>query len=397
MRACGCRNEPHAPAFPMSHVDTAPLFTPFTVNGMTLANRIIMPAMQRQWCEFGKPIPRLVEYYRERAAGGVPLIITESCAVDHPSATQEPSYAWMTPDTVDAWADCFDVVRDAGAQMFVQLWHEGAVRREGGDGPYASVPTLSPSGIRSPGRLQGRAATLVELAEIREGFARSAVLAKQAGASGVEVHACHGYFLDQFLWEGTNERDDGYGGPKLEDRLRFPAEVVTAVRDAVGPDYVISFRFSQWKQADYDAKIVKNPDELKLMLDTIAEAGADMFHASTRRFFTPEWPNSPLGLAGWTKSLTDRAVIACGSVGVDTDVMDNFLVREAQKTGEAGIGELMRRFNNREFDLISVGRANIGDPNWVTKIREGRYDDILGFTRQQIMPATRNADGVRMS
>ena len=186
-------------------------------------------------------------------------------------------------------------------------------------------------------------------------------------------------------------------GPDLTARLRFPAEVVAAVRAAVGPDMIVAFRFSQWKQADYDAKIVRNPGELKVMLDVIAAAGADLFHASTRRFFTPEWPGSTMGLAGWTKSLTNLPVIACGSVGLDTDVMDNFLVREAHHTGEAGIGELVTRFNNHEFDLISVGRANIGDPDWVRKVRDGRYADICTFTRQDIMPVTRNKDGVRLS
>ena len=128
----------------------------------------------------------------------------------------------------EAWAECFGAIRDAGGNMFLQLWHEGAVRREGGDGPYADAPTLSPSGIRSPGKLQGRGATLEELAKIRDGFAHSALLAKQAGAAGVEVHACHGYLLDLFLWEATNQRTDGYGGPELTARVRFPAEVVAA-------------------------------------------------------------------------------------------------------------------------------------------------------------------------
>jgi 2,4-dienoyl-CoA reductase-like NADH-dependent reductase (Old Yellow Enzyme family) len=104
-----------------------------------------------------------------------------------------------------------------------------------------------------------------------------------------------------------------------------------------------------------------------------------------------------MGLAGWCKSQTTLPVIACGSVGVDTDIMDNFLVRDAKNTGEAGIRELVRRFNNDEFDLISVGRANIGDPDWVQKVRDGRYADIRSFTRADIMPATRNKDGVRLS
>lgn len=381
----------------MQTVDTSPLFTPFTVKGLELPSRFVMPGMQRQWCAEGKPFPKLVEYYKRRALGGMPLIITESCAVDHESATQEPSYARMTDATVEAWAECFADVRAAGGAMMVQLWHEGAVRREGGDGPYASSPTLSPSGIRSAGRPQGRAATLEEFAEIRDGFAHSALLAKQAGAVGVEVHACHGYLLDQFLWDVTNQRDDGYGGPDLAARLRFPVEVTAAVRAAVGPDFVVSFRFSQWKQADYEAKVVKDPRELKMLADAVAAAGADIIHASTRRFFTPEWAGSTMGLAGWTKSVTNLPVMACGSVGLDTDVMDNFLVRDANSTGEGGIAELVNRFNDGEFDLISVGRAVIGDPDWVTKIREGRYRDILSFTRQDIMPATRNADGVRRS
>jgi 2,4-dienoyl-CoA reductase-like NADH-dependent reductase (Old Yellow Enzyme family) len=381
----------------MRPADTSPLFTPIAVKHLELPNRFVMPGMQRQWCVDGKPNAKLIDYYRRRVLGGVPLVITESCAVDQASATQEKTYARMTDATVEAWAECFGAIRDAGGNMFLQLWHEGAVRREGGDGPYADAPTLSPSGIRSPGRPQGRAATREELADIRDGFAHSALLAKQAGAAGVEVHACHGYLLDLFLWEATNRREDGYGGPELTARLRFPAEVVTAVRAAVGPNMIISFRFSQWKQADYDAKIVRDPGELKVLLDVIGDAGADIFHASTRRFFTPEWPGSPLGLAGWTKSLTTRPVIACGSVGLDTDIMDNFLVREAQQTGEEGISELVRRFNGNEFDLIAVGRANIGDPDWVQKVRDGRYDDICAFTRQDIMPVTRNKDGVRLA
>jgi len=376
-------------------VDTTPLFTPFKLKSVTLPNRFVMPGMQRQWCVDGKPVPKLVEYYKRRVLGGTPIVITESCAVDHRTSTQEPTYARMTDATVDGWAECFSTVRSAGGHMFLQLWHEGAVRREGGDGPYADAPTLSPSGMRSLDKPQGRAATLEELAEIRDGFAHSALLAKQAGAAGVEVHACHGYLLDQFLWETTNQRTDGYGGPDIAARVKFPAEVVAAVRAAVGPEMIVTFRFSQWKQADYDAKVAHTPDELKTLVNSIEKAGADAFHASTRRFFTPEWPGSSMGLAGWTKSMTTLPVIACGSVGVDTDIMDNFLVREAQRTGEAGVAELVRRFNDKEFDLISVGRANIGDPDWVSKVRDGRYNDILAFTRKDIMPVTRGEDGVR--
>src|SRR5581483_2139149 len=103
----------------------------------------------------------------------------------------------------------------------------------------------------------------------------------------------------------------------------FPTEVVAAIRAACGPDFIISLRFSQWKEANYDAQVVRNPEELRLMLDAFRAAGADLFHASMRRFWLPEWEGSDLSLAGWTKSLTDAPVITVGSVGLDVDVMDN--------------------------------------------------------------------------
>jgi hypothetical protein len=106
---------------------------------------------------------------------------------------------------------------------------------------------------------------------------------------------------------------------------------------------------------------VSIPRDLEAMLAILRAAGVDVFHASARYFWVPEWPDSDLGIAGWTKSLTDAPVIAVGSVGLDTDVMDNFFGKEAKSTGETGLRELLRRFNNREFDLISVGRSLIGD------------------------------------
>ena len=130
----------------MRSIDTSPLFTPFRLKGLTLPNRFVMPGMQRQWCVNGRPIPKLVDYYKRRVLGGTPIVITESCAVDHRSATQEPTYARMTDATVEDWAECFRTIRQAGGQMFMQLWHEGAVRREGGDGEYADAPTSTVAG-----------------------------------------------------------------------------------------------------------------------------------------------------------------------------------------------------------------------------------------------------------
>jgi 2,4-dienoyl-CoA reductase-like NADH-dependent reductase (Old Yellow Enzyme family) len=369
----------------MPTLDLSPLFTPFAIKGLTLPNRFVMPGMQRQWCDDGVPQPRLAEYYRQRVEGGVGLIITESCAIDHPSSTQTPMFCRINPSTMSAWGRCFDAVNRAGGRMLLQLWHEGAIRKEGGEGYHAQFPTLSPSGLVHAGKPNGRAATLEDLDAIRDAFARGALAAKDLGAVGVEVHACHGYLLDQFLWAETNRRTDGYGGDDIRDRVRFPAEIVAAIREAVGEEFPISFRFSQWKEVNYKARIAPTPEDLRTMLTILRAAGVDMFHASARYFWVPEWPDSDLGVAGWSKSSTDAPVIVVGSVGLDTDVMDNFFGKEAKSTGEAGLQELVRRFNNQEFDLISVGRSLIGDPQWVNKVRDGRISEIRMFTKKDLI------------
>ena len=366
-------------------IDLRALFTPFTINGLALRNRFVMPGMQRGWCQDGRPGPQLASYYRERAEGEVALIITEACAVDHPSATQGPYYGWMRPDTTDAWRACAAAAHAGGARFFVQLWHEGAIRKEGGTGPYARYPTLSPSGYLRPGLRNGRAATLEEMKEIRAAFVRSAELAREIGADGVEVHAAHGYLLDQFLWAGTNVREDGYGGPDIRNRVRFPAEIVASIRAAVGRDFPISFRFSQWKEIDFTAKVARTPDELRVMISALRAAGVDMFHVSTRRFHVPEWAGSDLGLAGWVRSMTDAAVCAVGSVGLGADIMES--AEGTRVVGHQlgfGLRELQRRFARGDFDLVSVGRSNISDPAWVRKVREGRYSEIRLFKREHL-------------
>jgi 2,4-dienoyl-CoA reductase-like NADH-dependent reductase (Old Yellow Enzyme family) len=356
---------------------TSPLFTPFTLNRLTLRNRWVMPAMQRGMCEAGSPSAALAAYYRRRAEGGVPLIIGESGAVDHWSSTVQPTAAHINAATRDGWARCVTEVGEAGGAMLLQLWHEGALRTDGN--------ALSPSGLAHPGRASGRAATLAELAEIRDGFVRSALIAQDIGAAGIEVHAAHGYFLDQFLWHGTNQRDDGYGGPEMAHRARFPAEIVAAIRAACGPDFVITLRFSQWKEADYGARVAATPAELATLATMLREAGADALHCSNRRFWLGEWDGDNRNLAGWTKALGGLPTITVGSVGLDLDVMTVFM--EARDPGPRvaeAISELETRLEAGEFDLVAVGRAVIGDPDFVKKVEARDYSAIRTFTRADL-------------
>jgi 2,4-dienoyl-CoA reductase-like NADH-dependent reductase (Old Yellow Enzyme family) len=148
---------------------------------------------------------------------------------------------------------------------------------------------------------------LEELDAIKAAFVKGALAAQQLGACGVEVHACHGYLLDQFLWAETNRRTDGYGGDDMAARVRFPAEIVSAIRSAVGPEFIISFRFSQWKEVNYKARVAQTPSDLKLLLDRVSASGADIFHASARYFWIPEWDGSDWGICGLDQVDDQRA------------------------------------------------------------------------------------------
>ena len=346
-------------------VDVSGLFSPFRLRSIVLENRFVLPAMQRRWATDGKPDRRMLDHYRACVDGGVALVTSEACAVDHPGATFNPQACHMREATGDAWSTCIDAVHASGGHMFIQLWHEGADHGEPGSGVHAR--------------------SAAELDEVKNAFVRSALVAERIGADGVEVHAAHGYLLDQFLWKKTNRRPNRYGGEDMRDRVRFPAEIVAAIREAVSPRLVISFRFSQWKIGDYDASVVDTPSELGVMLGALREAGVDVFHASTRLFCESVWPESDLSLAGWTRSITDAPVIAVGGIGLTADTHDDIERNtDLRSTGEDGLRELVRRFDLGEFDLVSVGRSLIADPEWVCKIREGRYAEVRGFEPRHI-------------
>ncbi len=270
--------------------------------------------------------------------------------------------------------------------MFMQLWHEGAIRIEG-RGPYPDGPALSPSGLAHAGRRNGRAATIDELDDIRQAFADAALVARDAGFSGVEIHGAHGYFLDQFLWADTNLRSDRYGGASVLERARYPLEIVRAIRAATGPDFPISYRFSQWKEVALDACMFDVRDELGPFLAAFEEAGVDLFNCSSRYFWKPEVEGSPMNLAGWAKQFTTKPVVTVGSLGLKIDLFGGFMSEghTFEFAGESQLQTLMEQFRRGEFDLFAIGRAIIGDADWLIKAREGRYDEIRTFTKADVM------------
>jgi len=357
--------------------NAAPLFQPFAFKGLQLANRIVMAPMTRSFSPGGVPTPAVSEYCRKRAAAAVGLIVSEGTVVQRPAAANDPDVPrFWGDDALAGWQDVINTVHAAGGVMAPQLWHVGAVRNPRTQW-LPPMPWDSPSGLARPGKTYCEPMTDGAIADTIAAFAKAAGAAKRLGFDCIELHGAHGYLIDQFFWAGTNQRTDAYGGSDLVARGRFAADILKAVRAEVGPDYPVIIRLSQWKQQDYAARMAQTPDEMAAWLQPLADAGADIFHCSQRRFWEPEFDGSDLNFAGWAKKLTGRPTITVGSVGLSGEFIAAF---GGESSKPASLDELLRRFDRGDFDLVAVGRALISDPDWALKVREGRTAELSDFS-----------------
>ncbi|MFJ3232291.1 NADH:flavin oxidoreductase [Streptomyces sp. NPDC086787] len=352
------------------------LSRPVSLNGLTVRNRIAMAPMTRMFSPGGIPGEDVLSYYARRAAAGVGLIVTEGTYVGHDSAGQSDRVPrFHGEEQLAGWAKVAEAVHAAGGAIVPQLWHIGMVRKAG-EPPFADAPAVGPSGLVAEGAEQtGRAMTQQDVDDVIAAFAEAAAAAERIGFDGVELHGAHGYLLDQFLWAGTNRRTDAYGGDPVA-RAQFSAEIVAAVRAAVSPEFPVIFRYSQWKQQDYSARLAETPEELESILTPLAAAGVDVFHASTRRYWLPEFDDSDLNLAGWTKKITGKPVISVGSVGLDGEFLSSFA---GEGAGLGSIDNLLDRMEADEFDMVAVGRALLQDPEWAAKVLGDRFSELKAF------------------
>ncbi|MFJ6917932.1 NADH:flavin oxidoreductase [Streptomyces sp. NPDC101133] len=352
------------------------LARPATINGLTVPNRIAMAPMTRMFSPGGIPGEDVVSYYARRAAAGVGLIVTEGTYVGHESAGQSDRVPrFHGEEQLAGWAKVAEAVHAGGGTIVPQLWHIGMVRKDG-EQPFPDAPAVGPSGLRiGEDEPTGRAMTQRDLDDVIGAFAEAAAAAERIGFDGVEIHGAHGYLVDQFLWSGTNRRTDAYGGDPVA-RTRFAAEIVAAVRETVSADFPVIFRYSQWKQEAYDARLAETPEELEAILAPLASAGVDAFHASTRRYWLPEFEDSDLNLAGWTKKLTGKTAITVGSVGLDGDFTKAF---QGEGAPVRSLDNLLDRLERDEFDLVAVGRALLQDPRWAEKVLGGRFDELAPY------------------
>lgn len=344
------------------------LFTQFTYKNLLLKNRLVMAPMTRAQSDNGVPTKEIEEYYARRAAANVGLILSEGTVIKRPASKNMQNIPdFYGTEALNGWKNVIDAVHKNGGKMGPQIWHVGDTRSS------ADYPTVEME--------KASTMTMEDIQDTIAQFAASAKSAKDLGFDVLEIHGAHGYLIDQFFWEVTNTRTDEYGGKTLKERSKFAIDVIKAMRAAVGEDFTIIIRLSQWKQQDYKARLATTPMEMEEWLLPMKEAGVDIFHCSQRRFWEPEFEDSDLNFAGWAKKITGQPTITVGSVGLKGDFMSAFAGEGSEKSD---LSELTRRLDRQDFDLVAVGRALLTDPQWVQKIKEGRNEEIADFSAESL-------------
>ena len=359
------------------------LFSPLQLGSLSLENRIVMAPMTRNKSPDNIPNSDVVDYYQRRAEGGTGLIITEGTCVGHKAASGYPDVPFFDGELpLEGWRKVVEAVHAEDGKIAPQLWHVGSMRKAGVE-PGGDLPGYSPSGLLLPGKSRGHAMTLDDIEETIESYVQSAKNAVELGFDAIEIHGAHGYLIDQFFWEGVNLRNDAYGGDMLR-RSRFAIEIIKRIRQVVPKDFPVLFRYSQWKQQEFTARLAETPELLDAFLKPLADAGVDVFHCSTRRFWEPEFEGSALNLAGWTKKLTGKPTITVGSVGLDADFIPDSADMLFKSGNVASLDDLLERLNQDEFDLVAIGRAMIANPDWANKVKAGKPNELVGYDKNSL-------------
>lgn len=364
------------------------LFEPIAVANLRLRNRFVMAPMTRRFSPGGAPAKDVSAYYRRRAEAGVALIISEGLEIAHPGSVSDPAIPnFFEADALSAWRSIVADVHAAGASFMPQLWHVGGARHYQPRTHRPEFGAVSPSGQYKAGERYGEPMTGRDIDDVICAYASAAADAYAMGCDGVELHAAHGYLIDQFFWNATNARADCYGG-ELAARTRFACEIVRECRRRTAPEFAIFLRFSQWKIQDYGARLADTPQQLAHFLEPLTDAGVDVFDCSTRKFWTPEFDGSDLTLAGWVKKLSGKPTMAVGSVGLDTDVVESLNGPADRVSAVTGLEHLEALLERGDFDLVGVGRALLADSRWVEKIRANDPLSITPYTAAALLTLT---------
>lgn len=317
------------------------LFTPLKLRSLVLRNRIVMSPMCMYSSENGKVTDWHRVHYPTRAVGGVGMVVVEATAVD--------AHGMISPNDMGIWSDdhvaglreLVGLIEQHGAAAAIQLAHAG---RKSGSAPDGSMDMIGPSDVPfDEGRTRPRAMDRREMDRIRGQFIAATKRAIAAGFKSVEVHAAHGYLLSSFLSPLANFRNDEYGG-SLQNRMRYPLEVVEAVRAAMPSDMPLMVRVSAIDPEQGGVTI----EETVAFAKELKARGVDLIDCSSggnsKTGWARAWPGYQVPFA---EAVRKDAGVASGAVGMITEPK---FAQEILDKGQA--------------DLIFLGRELLRDPYW---------------------------------
>jgi mycofactocin system FadH/OYE family oxidoreductase 2 len=333
------------------------LFSPLQIGQVTVPNRISFSAHLTNLSEHNLPSERYMYYLAERAKGGAGLIITEEQTVHPSDHAYEKLIDAYKPEAVPGYRKICRAIHEFETKIFAQLNHNGTQ----GDGSYSRLPVLGPSPVPDfMFREVPKEMEIEDIREVTEYFCKAASNVRDSGFDGIELQIGHSSLLRQFLSPLTNLRTDEYGG-SLENRMRFPLEVIAAVRRTVGKDYTLGIRLCADEMVQGgltldNVKEIANRLEATQNLDFIDLSLATFYNL----YLVGASMHTPLGytipLAAGIKSVVKLPVFCTGRIN------DPVMAERVLANGQA--------------DMIGMVRAQICDPEMANKAKEGRLEEI---------------------
>jgi len=335
------------------------ILEPGLMGSLKCKNRLVMAPMgTRLASAIGEVTQRQIEYYTERARGGIGTIITETTCVDYPvGATGPTNMALHDNNYLIGHNNLVEEVHAYGAKIVCQLNHAGRQTRPSGIG---GLQPVAPSPIPCPFlNAMPRELGTDEVEAIVKKFVDAAIRARTAGYDGIELHGAHGYLISQFMSASANHRKDRYGGDLLK-RMAFPLEIIQGIRKELGTDYPILFRIS----AEEFIEGGRTLDESKKAAKLLEEAGVSVLDVTAGTYGSMRTMIEPMSYGeAWKIHLAEsiKKVVSIPVIGVGV-IRSPHVAEELLEKGKV--------------DFVALGRAMLADPYWPQKVREGREEDI---------------------
>lgn len=337
-----------------------PLLTPYTLKGLTLRNRIVSTSHEPAYSEDGLPKDRYRAYHVEKAKGGVGLtMIGGSALVSRDSAPAFGNLQLWKDESVPWLRRLADEVHEHGTAVMIQLTHLGHRTSS-----YTEdwLPAVSASNVREPThRAYAKAAEEWDLDRILAGFVSTAQRCQEAGLDGIELMV-YGHFLDSFWTPYWNHRDDEYGG-SYENRMRYPLKVISAIREAVGPDFIVGARMT----FDEEREPGLRPEEALRVADDITKAGID-FISLIRGSNATE--------AASTRLIPPMGTTASPHLEFAGQIKQKLCVPVMHAARIADVPTARHAVREGLLDLVGMTRALLADPYLPQKVAAGKEDQI---------------------